>query len=190
MNTENKNKEVDTNEVVITVGVDEEVIQKVRTGEITHIYLDINNDNYSNVLETNDGAIVLVTDELPDTYHGCYFYNDGEFPYAIKNTLEFLFLHGGEDRCLAKIIDIETVPGTRFRFQGSGEPGVEDPEGDNCIWEVQFEVVPVLEESRHYLMRWNPSISSFTEKDYGSRAVHWSKKSVKMLAETVPVSTF
>lgn len=166
MNTEDKNKEIDTNEKVITVGVDEGVIQKVRTGEVTHICLDINNDNYREILENFDGNLVLVTDELPDTFHGCYFYNGGVFPYAIKNTLEFLFLHGGEDRCLAKIIDIETVPGPRFRFQGPDEPSVEDPEGDSCIWEIQFEVVPILEEPRHYLMRWNPSISSFTEKDY------------------------
>ena len=183
MNRKDKNKETDINEKVITVGVDEEVIRKVRTGEITHIVLNLNDDNYRDVLETDDGAIVLVTDELPDTFHGCYFYNDGEFPYAIKNTLEFLFLHGDEDRCLAKIIDIQTGPGTRFRFQGSDKPCVEDPNGDSCIWEIQFEVVPVPEESRHYLMRWNPSISSFTEKDYkeclenmvhGMFRVNWS----------------
>ena len=101
MNTEDKDKEIDTNEKVITVGVDEGVVQKVRTGEITHICLDINNDNYREILENFDGNLILVTDELPDTFHGCYFYNGGVFPYAIKNTLEFLFLHGGEDRCLA-----------------------------------------------------------------------------------------
>ena len=46
MNTKDKNKEIDTNEKVITVGVDEEVIRKVRTGEITHIVLNLNDDNY------------------------------------------------------------------------------------------------------------------------------------------------
>ena len=32
--------------------------------------------------------------------------------------------------------------------------------------EVAFEVVPVPEKPKKYLMRWNPSISSFTEKDF------------------------
>ena len=57
------------------------------------------------------------------------------FPYAIKGTLEFLLLKGGDDSCFTKIIGINTVAGTRFRFQGSGEPSVEDPNGDSCIWE-------------------------------------------------------
>ena len=43
---------------------------------------------------------------------------------------------------------------------------MEDPDGDSCVWEVSFEVVPIPAEPRHYLMRWNPTISSFTEKDY------------------------
>lgn len=43
---------------------------------------------------------------------------------------------------------------------------MEDANGDSCVWEVSFEVVPVLVEPRYYLMRWNPSISSFTEKDF------------------------
>ncbi len=107
-----------------------------------------------------------VVDTMPDTFHGCYLYNKGEFPYAIKGTLEFLLLKSGDDSCFAKIIGINTVAGTRFRFQGPGEPSIEDSNGDSCIWEVQFEVVPVPAEPRHYLMRWNPSISSFTEKDY------------------------
>ena len=37
MNTEEKNKEIDINEVPITLEVDSEVIDKVRSGEITHI---------------------------------------------------------------------------------------------------------------------------------------------------------
>lgn len=160
------NKEIDINEVTVTLEVDDEVIGRVRTGEVTHITININDDNYQQILENIDGSLVLVTDELPDTFYGCYFYNGGEFPYAIKSTLDFVVLSGKEDHCLTQIIDIDTEPGTRFRFKGLGEPSVEDPDGDSCIWEVTFEVVPILEEAKTYLMRWNPSISSFTEKDF------------------------
>ena len=43
---------------------------------------------------------------------------------------------------------------------------MEDPNGDSCIWEIDFEVVPLPAKPRHYLLRWNPSISSFKENDY------------------------
>ncbi len=165
MNTEEKNKDIDINEVAITLEVDSEVIAKVRSGEITHILMDISEDNQSLVLETVDGNLILI-DVSPTTYHGCYLYNNGEFPYAIKNSLSFLVLSSGNGDCVTRIIDVETTPGTRFNYQGAGKPIVEDAEGDSCIWEVSFEVVPVPAEAKSYLMRWNPSISSFTEKDF------------------------
>lgn len=148
--------------------VEQEVLDKVRSGEITHISLDINDDNYREILHNVDGHLVLVVDELPDTFYGCYYYNNGEFPYVIKDSLLFLLLRteNDEDFCVAKIIDVNTEPGSRFRFQGPGKPTVEDENGDSCIWEVQFEIIPLLVDHRTYLMRWNPSISSFTEKDY------------------------
>jgi hypothetical protein len=159
-------KEIDVNEVALTVYVDNEVIGKVRSGEINQIRLDVNDDNYRLILENIDGHLLLVVDEMPETFHGCYLYNKGVFPYAIKNTLDFLLLKGEEYYCLTRIIGINTEPGVRFRFQGQGKPSVEDPNGDSCIWEAQFEIIPIPSESRHYLMRWNPAISSFTEKDY------------------------
>ena len=166
MKPEEKNEEVDVNERAITLEVDSEVINKVRTGEITHILMDINENNQSLILENLDGNLVLVTEELPTTFHGCYFYNGGEFPYAIRGALDFLVLTGDEDYCLTRIISVETEPGTRFNYRGAGKPIEEDPNGDSCIWEVAFEVVPVPKEPKKYLMRWNPSISSFTKKDY------------------------
>ena len=166
MKSEDKNKEIDINEVAITLEVDSDVIDKVRTGEITHIALQINENNQNMILENIDGNLILVIDELPETYHGCYLYNNGVFPYAIREQLQFIVLADGENTCLTKILEVDTEPGTRFRFQGPGEPSVEDPNGDSCIWKVMFNVVPVLDEPKKYLMRWNPSISSFTESDY------------------------
>ena len=166
MKSEKENENVNLDEMGIAIGVDSEVIQKVRLGEITHVLIDIDEDNQNMFLENSDGNLVLVTEELPDTFHGCYFYNGGEFPYAIKSVLEFLELNCDDDYCIARIIGIDVEPVTRFNYQGAGKPIVEDPEGDSCIWEVSFEVVPIPEEPRIYLMRWNPAISSFTEKDF------------------------
>ena len=166
MKTDEKKQEEDFNEGAITLDVDSEVISKVCSGEITHILMDINEDNQSLILENAAGHLILVTEELPNTFHGCYLYNGGEFPYAIKSSLDFLVLYSGEDYCLTRIIDVDTKPGTRFNYQGAGKPIVEDSNGDSCIWEVAFEVVPVPKEPKKYLMRWNPSISSFTEKDF------------------------
>lgn len=165
MKSKKKNQE-DINDVAITIEVESGTIDRVRTGETTHIVVQINDDNQNFFLENIDGHLILVTEEMPPTYHGCYFYNDGEFPYAIKNSLQFLVLSDGSDDCLVKILSVETEAGIRFRFQGPGKPSVEDPNGDSCVWKVEFEIVPVLEEPKKYLMRWNPSISTFTESDY------------------------
>ena len=166
MKSEKENRKANPDERAITLEVDSEVIRKVRSGEITHILIDIDEDNQNMFLENIDGNLVLVTEELPDTFHGCYFYNGGEFPYAIKSVLDFLVLSNDDDYCLARIIGVDTEPITRFNYQGTGKPIVEDPDGDSCVWEVSFEVVPIPKEPKKYLMRWNPSISSFTEKDF------------------------
>ena len=73
-------KENELEDGMLSVEVDEDVIGKVITGEITQITLDITDANYQQILENKDGNLVLVVDELPETYHGCYFYNNGEFP--------------------------------------------------------------------------------------------------------------
>lgn len=160
------NKEIDINEMAISVDVDSEVIEGVRKGEIGTIVLEINENNQQLILETIDGHLILCTEEMPVTYHGCYYYNGGEFPYILKEKLEFMVLADGENSCLTHIISKKVVAGTRFRFQGPNEPGIEDPNGDSCIWKVHFELLPVPEEPKQYLMRWNPSISSFKEQDY------------------------
>ena len=133
MKSEEKNKEVDIKEMVATLEVDSDVIYKVRSGEITHLIVEISEQNQNKILHNIDGHLVLVTDEMPETYHGCYLYNNGVFPYAIKDDLQFLILADGDNTCLAKILEVDTEPGVRFRFQGPGKPSVEDPNGDSCI---------------------------------------------------------
>lgn len=166
MKPEEKNKEVDTEMGILTLEVGSDVIDKVRTGEITHLIAQIDENNQNMILENIDGNLVLVIEEMPTTFHGCYMYNNGVFPYAIKDELECILLKSDEEECFTRIISVDTEPGTRFNYQGFGKPIEEDPNGDSCIWEVYFEVVPVPEKSKTYLMRWNPFISSFKEKDF------------------------
>jgi len=166
MKSEKENEEFDINEVAITIKVDNEAIDKIRTGEITHFKVEINEDTQSGLLEIVDGTPVLDVEESPNTNYGCYFYNGGEFPYVIRHSLGFLVILGDKGGCLSRIIDIDTEPGTRFNYQGAGKPIVEDPNGDSCIWTMILEIVPLPQEPKTYLMRWNPSNSSFKEKDY------------------------
>lgn len=166
MKPKKHSQEVDIDEIAISIEVDSALIEDVRTGKVTHLPFDLRDNIQNLILENIDGNLVLNVKDLPDTFHGCYFYNDGVFPYIIKSTLNFLVLHDGKNSCIARIIDVDATPGTRFRFQGEGKPSVEDPNGDSCIWEIDFEVVPLPEKPRTYLMRWNPSISSFTKSDY------------------------
>ena len=91
-----KNKELDLNEMAITLEVDNALIDEVRSGEVTHLVMQINEGNQNLILENIEGNLVMVTDEMPTTYHGCSFYNGGVFPYAIKSTLNILVLDAGE----------------------------------------------------------------------------------------------
>ena len=157
------NKEIDINEVAFTIEVDEDVLMGVRLGDVTHIALSINDDNQNLVLENIDGHLILCSEKMPETFHRCYWHNNGEFPYMIKETLQFLILANGDDSCLVHIVSTEPEVGPRFRFQGPDKPSIEDPNGDSCIWQIVFEIKPV---TKTYLLRWNPAISSFTEDDY------------------------
>ena len=55
-----ENEKVNLDEMGVTIGVDSEVIEKVRSGEITHILVDINEDNQNMFLENIDGNLVLL----------------------------------------------------------------------------------------------------------------------------------
>lgn len=180
MNTEDKNKETDINDVAISIDVDGDVIEGVKKGEVCTIILDLNENNQELILETMDGHLLLCTEEMPVKYHGCYYYNGGVFPYILKKTLGFLVLADGENTCLTHIISKKAVAGTRFRFQGSGEPSIEDANGDSCIWQIHFEILPVPSELKKYLMRWNPAISSFKEQDYKTCVEHAQEGKFRM----------
>ena len=55
-----ENEKNNLNEMGVAIGVDSEVIEKARSGEITHILVDINEDNQNMFLENIDGNLVLL----------------------------------------------------------------------------------------------------------------------------------
>ena len=67
MKTNKNNKEFNVKDVALTVYVDNEAIGKVQSGEINQIRLDVNDDNYRQILENVDGHLLLVVDEMPTT---------------------------------------------------------------------------------------------------------------------------
>jgi hypothetical protein len=166
MKSEEKNNEVNVNKMHITLEVEKEVVEKIRSGEISIVNMDIDEENQNYILEGIEGGLVLTTEELPETYQGCYLYNNGEFPYLIKESLKFIVFENGDDYCLTRIIGIRVDPTIRFNYKGHGKPIKEDPKGDSCVWNIVFEIMPVPAETKSYLLRWNPSISSFKEEDY------------------------
>ena len=66
------------------------------------------------------------------------------------NELRFIVLTDGDDHCLTRILEVE----------------LDEPNDAGGLWKVRFNIIPLLDEPKKYLMRWNPTISSFTEIDY------------------------
>jgi hypothetical protein len=143
----------------------DEEIKQIRDGRLTEFSVVINEENQYRLLKNVDGHVVMTVDKMPRTDHSCFYYNDGIFPYVVKDSLKFIGLNGEHETCFTKIIGIEAVPGTRFHYQGPDMPIIEDPNGDSCMWELYFEVVPMMKDFKVYLMRWDAADDSFTDKD-------------------------
>lgn len=90
-----------------------------------------------------EDVLILRVDELPSKHHGCYYYNNGVFPFVIKKSLKHIMLVCEGRHIVGKIVDTTFTPKVRFRFgENQGDPSVEDPNGDSYIWSVTFKLVP------------------------------------------------
>ena len=138
--------------MTLTIVVGKGVISQVREGKVKVVAIDVTEGNQDNLLTV--------------PVESCFIYNNGVCPFAVKGSLTFLLLDDGEDKCLTRIIGVDTEPGPRFSLSSDGTTRIDDPIGDYSIWEVQFEVVPIPEKPHFYLMRWNPTVSTLTEKGY------------------------
>ena len=161
----------ETDKSTLRLEMDAEAIAMFRSGEAAHLQLTINDDNKNDLLENIQGHLILVTDEMPMKYHGCYYWNKGVFPYSIKKDLKTIVIYSGNDSCRLRILGHITSVGERFRFGEPGQPSVADKNGDSCFWNVIFQVEAVDDQGapfnrKTYLLRWNPTISSFRLDDY------------------------
>ncbi len=107
--------------------------------QMEHRYeVEIDDDTYSELLETTeDGNIIIMSDEIPDDSLGCYFYNNGEFPFMIRRFLEYLVLSDGEHQEAVRIKYTKAKVSKRITFT-HGDEAVEDPDGDCCVWKIIF----------------------------------------------------
>ena len=157
--------------ISLTLKMDDEAVAMFKSGEARHLQMTIDDDNKKDLLENIQGHLILATDEMPMKYHGCYFWNNGVFPYVIKKDLKYFVVTDGKYQCRLKIISYVTSVGQRFIFGEPGKPSVSDVRGDSCYWIVTFQVEAVDDNGeplkhKTYLLRWNPTISSFELGDY------------------------
>ncbi len=155
----------------LVVEMDSAMVALFKCGEATHLQLTLDDDNKDYLLENVQGHLILITEEMPMFYHGCYYWNNGEFPYAIKRNLKTIEVTDGTHSCLLSIVGHTEEAGRRFRLGAPGEPSVDDENGDSCLWTITFQVEVVADGdmipgNKTYLLRWNPAISSFREEDY------------------------
>ena len=108
-----------------------------------NISMGLGEVNQFAILESHEDILVLNVEELPERNHGCYFHNNGVFPYIIKDSLKYVLFICEEQHILGRIVKATPEVVRRFRFgDNPGDPSVEDPNGDSCIWEITFDLVP------------------------------------------------
>ena len=147
------------------IDIDEDTFDEIWNKDTSSLAISIDDNTYRDLLQNIEGNLVLCVDEMPTTFHGCYLWNGGNFPYLLK-PLKELVIQNGREVISAKITSMKPEAYRRFNLQ---HPDVDDPNGDSCNWVVVVEFEVVLQDilpCNTYLLRWNPAISSFTEDNY------------------------
>lgn len=164
----------DKNSIALRVS-DEEFID-FSNGEKCVVSINVNQDTFESVLENIQGNLVLCCDEMPVYYYSCYFWNNGVFPYVVKNDLQYIILLNRGREIILRITGHSASVLQRYTIIDNEylEP---DENGDACEWTIHFKVEKCFnasfvsrnstgEKSKTYLLRWNPTISSFRLDDY------------------------
>lgn len=76
----------------ITLEVPRMLFEDLRNGILNHIEIPIHLNSYSTMLENVDGNLILNCDEMPESFFACYFWNNGVFPYLVKESLQYISL--------------------------------------------------------------------------------------------------
>ena len=137
-------------EIISSLGleVDGESYNGIREGKTTSVDIPIDDDSASSLLENIKGSLILNVDELPDTFHGCYWWNGGVFPYIFNRNLEMLYLICDGKALALSVSSIEAVAGERFRYGTAEHPeSVLDPDGEECLWTARISFKVLGEQS-------------------------------------------
>lgn len=131
----------DKDDIITSLGVEVngETYAEVRNGRMTTIDIRINDDSSSSLLENIKGGLILNVENLPDMFHGCYWWNGGVFPYIFNKNLEQLYLICDGKALILSVSSIEAVAGERFRYGTAEHPeSVLDPDGEECLWSAKI----------------------------------------------------
>lgn len=160
----------------IAMRVTAEVFEELSSGEKQTVDVDVNQDCYDSFLENIEGHLILCCDEMPSHFFSCYFWNNGVFPYVVKKDLQYvILLNKGRELILRITGHSETVK-QRYTIQDD-QSLVPDDNGEACLWSIHFKVEKCSKDHvafanskgskpKTYLLRWNPTISSFKLDDY------------------------
>lgn len=180
MKNENEKNQKDSvtldekNSIVLTVTKEE--FNDFNKGEKSVVSINVNQDTYESLLENIQGHLILNCDEMPSHFYSCYFWNGGVFPYMIKKDLQYIVLLNRGRELVLQITGHSTSVLQRYTIVDNEclEP---DDNGDACEWTIHFEVEKspnssfasrnsTGQKSKTYLLRWNPTISSFQLDEY------------------------
>lgn len=118
--------------------VDSGLLDGIMNQTVRKYEIDIDEDTFPQLLETTeDGNIIIMSDEVPDDSLGCYFYNQGEFPFMIRRWLSHLLFSDGERQVATRIKYTKTTVSKRITF-AQGDEAVEDENGECCVWKIIF----------------------------------------------------
>lgn len=128
-----------------TVGfaIDSRIFHEFIKGKRNTYTVDVDNSTCNALLENIQGRLLLSTDNMPEEYYSCFYYNGGEFPYILKKSLKHILLACNGERIVGKIVDVKFTPGKRFSHsKDSDGQNTEDSNGNCCIWSISFKLVP------------------------------------------------
>ncbi len=161
----------------IAISVSDEDFEATCRGENHLVSFDVNQDSYERVLENIEGHLILDCDEMPFHFYGCYFWNEGVFPYVVRKDLQYILLMNKGRQLVLRIKGYSATVKQRYTIEDNYlEP---DDEGDACEWTIHFEVEKCTgvsfaflnslgQPAKTYILRWNPAISSFRLDAYRS----------------------
>lgn len=160
----------------LALNVSVKVFDELSSGGKQTVDVDVNQDSYESLLENIQGHLLLSCEEMPFYFYGCYFWNNGVFPYVVKKDLKYIMMVSQGRELVLRIKGHSETVKQRYTIEDNKylEP---DDNGDACEWTIHFEVEKSKtnsfvfrnstgQKSKTYLLRWNPKISSFRLDNY------------------------